>query len=190
MFKLEGLPAIPNDLSRVHQNYFRLMNRFLLDFTPIMGILILSNLSSHTSQTISSFASIYDMVNTVNKSGCGLEIPGITCPLEVKPNKSSYKLGESVIITVKNNGVEPLTFPDASMGLLIANVETRENFSSIAAQVLTTLQPGQSKSIDWDQRRFDGTQADEGEYKVSVTTIPEQYSPPLISYSHFKIEEN
>jgi hypothetical protein len=179
-----------NDLSREHENYFHLMNRFLLDFTLIIGFLIMGNLSSHTSQTISSFASIYDMVNTVNKSGCGLEYPGINCPLEVKPNKSSFKLGERVIITVKNNGVEPLTFPDASMGLLIANVATKENFGSFAAQVLTTLQPGQSKSIDWDQRRFDGTQADEGKYKVSVTTIPEQYSPPLTSYSYFQIREN
>jgi hypothetical protein len=180
---------MPNDLSRVHE-LFQLMNRFLTDFTLIIGILIMGDLSSHASHTISSFASIYDMVNTVNKSGCGLGYPGINCPLEVKPNKSSFKPGERVIITVKNNGVEPLTFPDTSMGLLITNVATKENFSFVAAQVLTTLQPGQSKSIDWDQRRFDGIQANEGEYKVSVTTIPEQNSPPLISYSHFRIKEN
>jgi hypothetical protein len=155
-----------------------------------MGILITGNLSSYASQTISSFESIYDMVNIVNRSRCELEDPGINCSLEVKPNKSSFIPGERVIITVKNNGAEPLTFPDASMGLLIANVATKENFSFMAAQVLTTLQPGQSKNIDWDQRRFDGTQAEEGEYKVSVTTIPEQHSPPLISYSHFQIKEN
>jgi hypothetical protein len=166
------------------------MNWLLTDFILIIAILIMGNLSSYASQTISSFASIYDMVNIVNKSGCGLEYPGINCPLEVKPNKSSFIPEERVIITVKNNGVEPLTFPDASMGLLIEYVATKENFSSIAAQVLTTLQPGQSKSIDWDQRRFDGTLAAEGEYKVSVTTIPEQSSPPLISYSHFQIREN
>jgi hypothetical protein len=52
--------------------------------------------------------------------------------------------------------------------------ETKESFSFIAAQVLSSLQAGQSKIIEWDQRGLDGTQVKEGEYRVSVKTIPDQ----------------
>ena len=164
------------------------MTHFLLDFTIIAGILIIGNLASETNLTTTSFASILDTVSTVNKSGGGEHL-GINNILELGANKITYRPGETVVITVKNNGAESLTFPDAAMGLLIENVDTKESFGFIAAQVLTLLQPGQSKSIEWDQRGHDGIQANEGEYKVSVTTIPDQSLPSLSAYSHFQIKE-
>jgi archaellum component FlaG (FlaF/FlaG flagellin family) len=165
------------------------MTRFLLDFTIITGILIIGNIASETNLTTTSFASILDTVNTVNKSGGGSEHLGINNILELEPDKITYRPGETVVITVKNNGAESLTFPDAAMGLLIENVDTKESFGFIAAQVLTLLQPGQSKSIEWDQRGHDGTQANEGEYKVSVTTVPDQTLLSSSAYSHFQIKE-
>jgi archaellum component FlaG (FlaF/FlaG flagellin family) len=164
------------------------MTHFLLDFTIITGILIIGNLASETNLTTTSFASILDTINTVNKSS-GSEHLGINNILELEPDKITYRPGETVVVTVKNNGAESLTFPDAALGLLIENVDTKEIFGFIAAQVLTLLQPGQSKSIEWDQRGHDGTQADEGEYKVSVTTVPDQTLPSLSAYSRFQIKE-
>ena len=165
------------------------MTHFLLDFTIITGILIIGNLASETNLTTTSFASILDTVSTVNKSGGGGEHPRINNILELGANKITFRPGETVVITVKNNGAESLTFPDPAMGLLIENVDTKESFGFIAAQVLTLLQPGQSKSIEWDQRGHDGIQANEGEYKVSVTTVPDQSLPSLSAYSHFQIKE-
>jgi hypothetical protein len=55
--------------------------------------------------------------------------------------------------------------------------------------VLTSLEPGRSTSLEWDQHGLDGSQADAGEYNVSVTTIPDQNIPPLSANSYFQIKK-
>jgi hypothetical protein len=93
------------------------------------------------------------------------------------------------LLQLKNNSEQPLTFPDAALGLVIVNVKTKESFSFIASQVLTLLQLGESESIEWDQRGLDGIQIKEGEYRVSVKTIPDQKLSPISAYSQFQIKE-
>jgi hypothetical protein len=165
------------------------MTSFMLYSIIFIGTLIISNLSSNAPLETTSLIGIFDIVNASNKSDNGTKYLGVNNGLELRTNKDTFEPGETIIITVKNNGRQPLTFPDAALGLMIANVETNETFSFIAAQVLTLLQPGQSKSIKWDQRGLDGIQVKEGEYGVSVKTIPDQKLSTISAYSQFQIKE-
>lgn len=162
----------------------------LLYFTPMIVILIISILGAfYPNPLITSISGIGNL-DAVNRSQDGVAENSETKKrLEIGPNKNIFRPGETVIITARNNGAEPLTFPDASLGLLIENIKTKESFGLISAQVLTSLEPGQSTSLEWDQHRLDGSRADAGEYKVSVTTIPDQNSPPLSANSFFQIKQ-
>jgi hypothetical protein len=152
-------------------------------------MLIISNLYSGNPPETTALIGISDTANALNKSDDKPMYLGVNNSLELWTNKDTFEPGETIIITVKNNGAQPLTFPDTALGLTIVNVETKERFSFIAAQVLTLLQPGQSKSIEWDQRGLDGIQVKEGEYRVSVKTIPDQKLSAISAYSQFQIKE-
>jgi hypothetical protein len=165
------------------------MTRFLLYSAIFIEGIIISNLSSEAAQETTSLIGIFDIANAQNKSDNRPNYLGANYGLEIRTNKNTYQPGETIIITVKNNAAQPLTFSDAALGLMIISVETNESFSFIAAQVLTLLQPGQSKSIEWDQRGLDGIQVKEGEYRVSVKTIPDQKISTTSAYSQFQIKE-
>ena len=161
----------------------------LLYFAPMIAILIISILGAFYPNTLFTSISGIGNLDTVNRSQDGvIEDSETKKGLEIWPNKNIFRPGETVIITARNNGAEPLTFPDASLGLLIENIKTKESFGLISAQVLTSLEPGQSTSLEWDQHGLDGNQAKAGEYKVSVTTIPDQNTPPLSVNSYFQIK--
>ena len=161
----------------------------LLYFTPMIAILIISILGAFYPSPLITSISGNGNLDTVNRSQDGVIENSETKKLEIQPNKNIFRPGETLIITARNNGAEPLTFPDASLGLLIENIKTKESFGLISAQVLTSLEPGQTTSLEWDQHRLDGSQAEEGEYKVSVTTIPDQNTPPLSANSYFRIKK-
>jgi hypothetical protein len=156
------------------------------------GVIIIGNFDSNINVNLpkKSFANVFGNMIKGNMSDEKPVLLEKNQTLEVKVNKNRFVAGETVIITVKNNGVETLTFPDSALGLMIQNVVTKERFGFFAAQVLTPLKPGESKSIKWDQRGLDGTQADMGAYTVSVSTIPDQNLSPLSADSHFEIENN
>jgi archaellum component FlaG (FlaF/FlaG flagellin family) len=84
--------------------------------------------------------------------------------LVMTTNEATYDVGESVTFTVKNIGDQTLTFPDASLGLEIENVDTGENYSVMSAQVITELAPDESKDVTWDE------EAPEGDYTAMVKT--------------------
>jgi len=152
-------------------------------------MLIISNLLSGNPRETTTLMAIFDITNALNKSDGKPMYFGVNNSLGLWTNKDTFEPGETIIITVKNNDTQPLTFPDAALGLTIVNVKTKESFSFIAAQVLTMLQPGQSKSIEWDQRGLDGIQVKEGEYRVSVKTIPDQKLSSISAHSQFQIKE-
>ncbi|MGI0038025.1 MAG: hypothetical protein ACRD99_06680 [Nitrososphaera sp.] len=83
----------------------------------------------------------------------------------VTSEKSEYQRGEAVLITVKNNGDEKMTFPDAALGLQVKNVDTDQTYNVVAAQVITDLDPGESKTITWQE-----DSAPPGDYVASVHT--------------------
>ena len=163
---------------------------FILCSTIIIGIIVTGILASSIIFAKSSFASTIAGVNTLDNSSGNPEYQGTKGILELRLNKDNFRPGETVIVTVKNNGLETLTFPDAALGLMIENVGTKESFGFIAAQVLTLLHPGETKNIELDQRGLVRFQLNNGEYKVSVKTIPDQSLSSISAYSYFQVQEN
>jgi uncharacterized membrane protein len=90
--------------------------------------------------------------------------------LVMTTNEATYDVGEPVTITVKNIGDRTLEFPDASLGLEIENTDTGERYSVISAQVITELEPDESKDITWDE------EAPEGDYVATVETTDKDVS--------------
>jgi hypothetical protein len=63
--------------------------------------------------------------------------------------KEVYEPGDEVAITVTNTDDEPLDFPNSALDLQIKNVDTGEVFPLEAAQVITTLEPGESRTFEF-----------------------------------------
>lgn len=85
--------------------------------------------------------------------------------------KSDFKKGEEVKITIVNSGTTTLTFPDTSYGLKISGLFGIMMYSPSASQVITTLKPGEEVVFVWDQIKNDNTPALEGLYKISSEGI-------------------
>jgi hypothetical protein len=83
----------------------------------------------------------------------------------VTTDSPSYQRGDAVLITVKNNDDETKTFPDASLGLQVKNVESDQSYPLLSAQVITELGPGESKTVTWKD-----SSAPAGDYEATVTT--------------------
>jgi Tol biopolymer transport system component len=75
--------------------------------------------------------------------------PPPECSLEITADKEIYEPGDVVAVTITNTGDEPLEFPNSALGLQIRNVETGEVFPLVAAQVITTLEPGESRTFEF-----------------------------------------
>ena len=75
-------------------------------------------------------------------------------------------MGEPVVITVKNNGDETLVLPYSALGLEIQNTNTGVEYGAPAAQVITELEPEQSKEITWQD-----DSAGPGDYSATVHTM-------------------
>jgi hypothetical protein len=71
------------------------------------------------------------------------------CTLEITTDKENYGPGDLVAITITNTGDEPLEFPNSALGLQIKNVDTGEVFPLDAAQIVTTLEPGESRTFEF-----------------------------------------
>jgi flagellar hook assembly protein FlgD len=88
--------------------------------------------------------------------------------INITTDKQIYNPGEKVNISIKNIGVEQLTFPNSALGLTIRNLASKELYPILSSQVITILSPGDSKSLEWDQMGNDGNQAPSGNYSASV----------------------
>src|SRR5919197_5532247 len=91
--------------------------------------------------------------------------------LAITTNKAIYSVGEPVLITVKNIGKEMLTFSDSALGLQIQNTNTGQTYHVVAAQVLTELEPGASKTITWNQEDGNSNNVPTGDYTATVRHI-------------------
>lgn len=163
---------------------------FSICSTIIIGMNVTGILASSIILAKLSFASTLAWANTLDNSSGDPEYQGTKGILYLRLNKDNFRPGETVIVTVKNNGLETLTFPDAALGLMIENVGTKESFGFIAAQVLTSLHPGETKNIELDQRGLVGFQLNNGGYKVSVKTISDQNLSSISAHSYFQVQGN
>jgi hypothetical protein len=90
--------------------------------------------------------------------------------IDITTDKSTYVPGEVVNITISNIGTEPLTFPNAALGLRIENSKTHEKYPLLSAQVITTLDSGGKKSLNWDQIDSSGKNVRPGNYTATTST--------------------
>ena len=86
--------------------------------------------------------------------------------LSILTDKTNYKIGEPVSIRIINSGTVPIMFSDSSLGLKIRGLDTMLIYSPMTDQVLTTLDPREEVTIEWDQIKNDGNPAVQGIYKI------------------------
>ena len=85
--------------------------------------------------------------------------------------KSDFKKGEEIKITVVNSGTTPLIFSDTSYGLKISGLFGIMMYSPPTSQVITTLKPNEEIVFVWDQMKYDNLPVLEGLYKISSNGI-------------------
>jgi uncharacterized cupredoxin-like copper-binding protein len=111
--------------------------------------------------------------------------------LQLSTNKKTYKPGETVIITLKNNGKGTLEFSDSTLGLTIQNTKTHQKTGMVGSQVMSELKPGESKTIQWDQKDIDGKQVQVGAYNVRTSSTADENSnktSPITTSAAFTIK--
>ncbi|HSB84155.1 MAG TPA: hypothetical protein VLD64_06695 [Nitrosarchaeum sp.] len=91
--------------------------------------------------------------------------------ISIVTDKSDFKKGEAIKITLVNSGTTPITFSDASYGLKISGLFGIMMYSPTASQVITTLNPKDEVVFVWDQMKNDNTPVLEGLYKISSDGI-------------------
>jgi hypothetical protein len=87
----------------------------------------------------------------------------------ITTDKNMYASGEVVNITISNIGTEPLAFPNAALGVTIENSMTHVKYPLLSAEVITTLDSGGKKSINWDQVGSSGQKVPPGNYTVTTS---------------------
>jgi len=71
--------------------------------------------------------------------------------ISIVTEKSDFKKGEEIKITVVNSGTTPLIFSDTSYGLKISGLFGIMMYSPPTSQVITTLKPREEIVFTWDQ---------------------------------------
>ncbi|HYO07127.1 MAG TPA: hypothetical protein VER14_09095 [Phototrophicaceae bacterium] len=104
--------------------------------------------------------------------------------VQISTNKKTYDIGETVKITVKNNGDKTLSFADSTLGLKIKNIGNGETYTLIGAQAVTELTPGQSRSVAWQQENSEGKPVPSGRYVASLSV------DSLSAKTEFRITED
>ena len=91
--------------------------------------------------------------------------------ISIVTEKSDFKKGEEIKITIINSGTTPLIFSDTSYGLKISGLFGIMMYSPPASQVITTLKPNEKIVFVWDQMKYDNLPVLEGLYKISSNAI-------------------
>jgi hypothetical protein len=91
--------------------------------------------------------------------------------LSLVTEKSDFKRGEEIKITLINSGTNPIIFSDTTHGLKISGLFGIVKYSPPVSPVTSTLNPGEKIEFVWDQIKNDGFPVREGLYKISVDGI-------------------
>jgi hypothetical protein len=84
--------------------------------------------------------------------------------LHLTTDKPEYNIGDPVMFTAKNSGRKTLVFPDSALGITIKNIDNNKDYSIAAAQVLTSIEPGKSRDVKWNNTN------DRGRYVATIHT--------------------
>ena len=73
--------------------------------------------------------------------------------LTLETDKPEYRVGDKVTFTATNTGDSSLLFNYGSLQLNLENLDTHRKYHVISGQVFNRLEPGQSKTIVWNENR-------------------------------------
>lgn len=91
--------------------------------------------------------------------------------LSLVTEKSDFKRGEEIKITIINSGTNTLTFSDTSYGLKISGLFGIVMYSPYSSQIVSTLNPREEIVFVWDQMKNDSLPVMQGLYKISTDGI-------------------
>ena len=112
---------------------------------------------------ITNITQVINIINNITTNGTG-------CQLEIATNEETYmSAGDTVTINVTNDGNEALDFPNSVLGLEIENVDTNEVYPIISLQVITTLEPGESRTFEFTYEEL-VSEIGTGTIEASVST--------------------
>lgn len=89
-------------------------------------------------------------------------------PPIVTTNKSEYKIGETVIITIFNPNTVAISFPNPNPYKVISIEKNEVVYTPITIQVVYKLDGRKSLVLSWNQTDNDGNQVQPGKYKIIV----------------------
>lgn len=89
-------------------------------------------------------------------------------PPIVTTNKSEYKIGEIVIITIFNPNTAAISFPNPNPYKVISIEKNEVVYTPITTQVVYKLDGRKSLVLSWNQTDNDGNQVQPGKYKIIV----------------------
>jgi len=91
--------------------------------------------------------------------------------ISIVTEKSDFKKGEEIKITVVNSGTTSITFSEPSYSLRITGLFGIVIYSPLISQVPTTLKPGEEIVYVWNQIKNNNDPVLEGLYKINSNGI-------------------
>jgi hypothetical protein len=86
--------------------------------------------------------------------------------ISVITEKSDFKKGEEIVISIINSGTTPLNFTDAFYGLKISGLFGILIYSPPTSEGFVVLEPREKFVFSWNQTKNDGSPVLEGTYKI------------------------
>ncbi|MGB8449427.1 MAG: hypothetical protein WCE25_06890 [Nitrososphaeraceae archaeon] len=87
----------------------------------------------------------------------------------VTTDKQTYDPGETVNITIKNVGTQPIHFSGVDSDIKITNQESGKSFIPSPLLLTALIPSGSSKIVVWNQQDYVGQQVGSGNYTALVS---------------------
>lgn len=91
--------------------------------------------------------------------------------LSIVTEKSDFKKGEEIKITIVNSGTIPIIFSESYYSLRITGLFGIMIYSPLVPQISTTLKPGEEIVYFWNQTKNNNDPVLEGLYKINSKGI-------------------
>ena len=89
--------------------------------------------------------------------------------ITVTTDKQTYEPGETVNITIKNVGTQPIHFSGVDSDIKITNQESGKSFIPSPLLLTSLIPSGSSKIVVWNQQDYIGQQVGSGNYTALVS---------------------
>jgi hypothetical protein len=89
--------------------------------------------------------------------------------ITVTTDKQTYDPGETVNITIKNVGTQPIHFSGVDSDIKITNQEAGKSFIPSPLLLTALIPSGSSKIVVWNQQDYVGQQVGSGNYTALVS---------------------